>query len=109
MSNMEPIYARCDKSCNQSFYVKHFKEDKLHNTIEKTYFNCPNCGQEYVCFYTDEEARKLQKKQRELQRKLKWVSDAVEVKELLTELDKLRAATKERMDAIKQEVEQQHE
>ncbi|MCL1702511.1 hypothetical protein MWJ95_19060 [Lysinibacillus sp. Bpr_S20] len=106
---MEPIYARCDKSCGHNFYVQHFKEDKLHNTIEKTYFNCPNCGQEYVCFYTDEEVRKLQKRQRELQRKLKWMTDDAEVKALLIELEGIRAATKERMDAIKQEAEKQHE
>lgn len=109
MSNMEPIYARCDKSCGHNFYVQHFKEDKLHNTIEKTYFNCPNCGQEYVCFYTDEEVRKLLKRQRELQRKLKWMTDDAEVKALLIELEGIRAATKERMDAIKQEAEKQHE
>lgn len=106
---MEPIYARCDKSCGHNFYVQHFKEDKLHNTIEKTYFNCPNCGQEYVCFYTDEEMRKLQKRQRELQRKLKWMTDDAEVKALLIELEGIRAATKERMDAIKQEADKQHE
>ncbi|MCL1698204.1 hypothetical protein [Lysinibacillus sp. BPa_S21] len=106
---MEPIYARCDKSCGHNFYVQHFKEDKLHNTIEKTYFNCPNCGQEYVCFYTDEEVRKLLKRQRELQRKLKWMTDDAEVKALLIELEGIRAATKERMDAIKQEAEKQHE
>jgi len=33
-----------------SFYVKHFKLDKLNNNIEKTYFNCANGNRKYVCF-----------------------------------------------------------
>ncbi|MGE6515186.1 hypothetical protein [Lysinibacillus sphaericus] len=104
---MEPVYAKCNKSCGQSFYVKHLKKDKLHNSIEKTYFNCPNCGREYVCFYTDEQVRKLQKKQREIQRKLKWKEGTPEGTVLLKELTRLRADTKQRMEAIKVEV--QHE
>lgn len=108
VNNMEPIYAKCNKSCGHKFYVQHFKKDKLHNSIEKTYFTCPNCGREYVCFYTDEQVRKLQKKQREIQRKLKWQEGTAEGKALTEELVKLRTDTKERMDTIKQEM-QQHE
>ena len=105
---MEPIYAKCNKSCGQSIHVRHLKTDKLHSTIEKTYFNCPNCGREYVCFYTDEQVRKLQKKQREVQRKLKWQDGTVEGVKLAGELAKLRADTKQCMDELKQ-VMQQHE
>ncbi|MFY0521176.1 hypothetical protein ACOMCU_25610 [Lysinibacillus sp. UGB7] len=103
---MEPIYAKCNKSCGHKFYVQHFKKDKLHNSIEKTYFNCPNCGREYVCFYTDEEVRKLQKKQREIQRKMKWKDGTPEGELLIKELTRLRADTKQRMEAIKQADEQ---
>ncbi|MFC9541650.1 hypothetical protein ACFTQ7_17495 [Lysinibacillus sp. NPDC056959] len=70
---MEPIYAKCNKSCGHKFYVQHFKKDKLKDAIEKTYFTCPNCGREYVCFYTDDYTRKLQATLRELHREMKWI------------------------------------
>ncbi|MGE7910826.1 hypothetical protein [Lysinibacillus xylanilyticus] len=70
---MEPIYAKCNKSCGHKFYVQHFKKDKLQDAIEKTYFTCPNCGREYVCFYTDDHTRKLQAALRELHREMKWI------------------------------------
>lgn len=75
--------------------------------LEKTYFNYPNCGREYVCFYTDAQVRELQKKQREIHRKQKWKEGTSEGMLLLEELAKLCADTKQRMDAIKKEV--QHE
>ncbi|TKI53532.1 hypothetical protein FC756_23175 [Lysinibacillus mangiferihumi] len=100
VNDMEPIYAKCNKSCGHKFYVQHFKKDKLHNSIEKTYFNCPNCGREYVCFYTDESIRKLQAKMRELHRKMKW-ADGDKLAQLKQEESKLKADIKNRMDTIK--------
>ena len=71
---MEPIYAKCNKSCGHKFYVQHFKKDKLQQTIEKTYFSCPNCGREYVCFYTDDYIRNRQSRIRDVFRQMKWAS-----------------------------------
>lgn len=102
---MEPIYAKCNKSCGHKFYVKHFKIDKLDNKVEKTYFNCPNCGREYVCFYTDESIRKLQAKMRELHRKMKW-ADADRLKQLVQDEAQLRDTIAQGMASVKQEVEQ---
>lgn len=102
---MEPIYAKCNKSCGHRFYVKHFKLDKLHNNIEKTYFNCPNCSREYVCFYTNESTRKLQSKMRELHRKMKW-ADANKLELLKQEETKLRDSIAHSMANVKSEVEQ---
>ncbi|MDM5250039.1 hypothetical protein [Lysinibacillus sp. G4S2] len=70
---MEPIYVKCNKSCGHKFYVQHFKKDKLYQTIEKTYFTCPHCGREYVCFYTDGNTRNLQTELREVHREMKWI------------------------------------
>ena len=52
------------------------KTSKLHDGIEKTYFNCPHCQYEYLCFYTDKDIRKSQSKMRALHRKMKWADDA---------------------------------
>lgn len=102
---MEPIYAKCNKSCGHRFYVQHFKLDKLDNTVQKTYFNCPNCGREYVCFYTDESIRKLQAKMRELHRKMKW-ADADRLKQLVQEEAQLKDFIAHCMASVKREVEQ---
>jgi len=105
MSNMEPIYAKCNKSCGHRFYVEHFKIDKLHNTIQKTYFSCPNCGREYVCFYTDESIRKLQAKMRELHRKMKW-ADANKLERLKQDEAQLKDTIAQSMSSVKREVDQ---
>lgn len=101
---MEPIYAKCNKSCGHKFYVQHFKLDKLDNKVEKTYFNCPNCGREYVCFYTDESIRKLQAKMRELHRKMKW-ADADRLKQLTQDEAQLKDFIAHCMANVKREVE----
>lgn len=72
---MEPIYAKCNKSCGHKFYVQHFKKVKLQQAIEKTYFSCPNCGREYVCFYTDEYIRYQQARIRDVFRQMKWAGN----------------------------------
>lgn len=105
MNNMEPIYAKCNKSCGHRFFVEHFKVDKLHDTIQKTYYTCPNCGREYVCFYTDEPIRKLQAKMRELHRKMKWV-DRDKLEQIKNEETQLRGFIAHCMARIKEEVEQ---
>ncbi len=102
---MEPIIAKCNKSCGHRFYVQHFKLDKLNNKVEKTYFNCPNCGREYVCFYTDESTRKLQAKMRELHRKMKW-TDGHKLDQLKQDEAQLKDTIAQSMDRVKQEVEQ---
>lgn len=102
---MEPIHMICDKSCGQNVYVKHLKVAKLHNSIEKTYFNCPNCSQEYVCFYTDKSIRKLQSKMRELHRKMKWAKGD-ELEPLVQEETKLKQSIANDMASVKREVEQ---
>lgn len=112
VGEMKPIYAKCNKSCGHRFYVEHFKLDKLNNKVEKTYFNCPNCGHEYVCFYTDESTRKLQAKMRELHRKMKWADshklDQLRQDEAQLRQDEaqLRATIAQGMARVKQGVEQ---
>lgn len=71
---MEVIYAKCNKSCGYKFYVQSFKKKILIHTIEKNYFTCPNCGREYVCFYTDDSIRKLQAELRKLYLEMRRVN-----------------------------------
>lgn len=64
----KPILAKCDGvgGCGKEFRIRRFTLDKLGDGIEKTYFNCPHCGKEYLCFYTDKNIRDKQKKIRKM-------------------------------------------
>jgi transcription elongation factor Elf1 len=64
----EPIRAKCDGEggCGEDFFIKRFTKDKLKDGIDKTYFNCPSCGKEYLCFYTNKSIRDKQKKIRKM-------------------------------------------
>ncbi|MFJ7951283.1 hypothetical protein ACIQZG_07120 [Lysinibacillus sp. NPDC096418] len=101
---MDPIYAKCNKSCGHKFYVSYFKKEQLHKSIEKTYFNCPNCGREYVCFYTDESTRKSQSKMRELHREMKW-ADGDQMEKLRQEEVYLKDIITHNMVCIRREIE----
>lgn len=85
------IKAVCNKGCGKTFMVKDLNTKYISSDIEKTYFNCPHCGEEYICLYTDENIRKMQKKQEKF-----IYSGNKEMTKLLTikirqEMDKLKA------------------
>lgn len=55
-----------DKGCNQEFNLDKLEIEYMDDSIEKTYFKCPNCGKEFVAFYIDEAIRRKQNKIRKL-------------------------------------------
>ena len=64
------MLALCDgiDGCQKEFKITGFEIEKLESDddIEKTYFHCPHCGKEYLCFYTDRSIREKQKKIRKM-------------------------------------------
>ena len=60
--------ALCNEGCGKVFAITGFTIRKLADNIEKTFFTCPHCGHEYLCFYTDPEIRRLQKQIRSVDR-----------------------------------------
>lgn len=52
--------AICNLGCRRKFVVSSLNTDHIGNGIEKTYFICPLCGKQYICFYTNEEIRRIQ-------------------------------------------------
>lgn len=101
---MELIYAKCNKSCGYKFYVQYFMKDMLSHNIEKTSFSCPNCGQEYVCFYTDERTRKLQAELRKLYLEMRGVN-CFQFEELKKRESSLKQSILNSMTVIKNLVE----
>jgi transcription initiation factor IIE alpha subunit len=51
-----------DNGCNKEFILDKLEVEYLDNEVEKSYFICPNCGKEFVAFYTDKAIRKKQNK-----------------------------------------------
>lgn len=101
MNNIGTIYAKCNKSCGHKWHVAHFNKDKLPGGVEKTYFTCPNCQRDYVCFYTDEHVRQLLKKVREIDRQLKWKAGTDEYQTLVSMQISLREEIKKHMNELK--------
>ena len=62
----KPIAAHCDAGCKKEFTITKFRTKKVKNGIEKTFFLCPHCKQEYVAYYASAETLKLQKDMRKL-------------------------------------------
>lgn len=62
----KPIAAHCDAGCKKEFTINKFRTKKVKSGIEKTFFLCPHCKQEYVAYYASAETLKLQKDMRKL-------------------------------------------
>ncbi|ALA12727.1 hypothetical protein ABNB59_20600 [Paenibacillus larvae] len=81
--------AICNKGCNKEFFAA-FRTKRLKNGIEKIFFTCSQCGEEYVCYYTDPDIRQDQKRLRYLR-----------LKSNKKEHDELHQKIKMKMDALK--------
>lgn len=55
----------CD-SCGRDFKIR-IKTEKLERDIEKVYFKCPRCKQEYIAYYTDVDIRAKQERMKILE------------------------------------------
>lgn len=62
----KPLAAYCDAGCKKEFIITKIRTRKLRNGIDKNYFTCPHCKQEYVTYYASAETLKLQKAMRKL-------------------------------------------
>lgn len=72
MANNYEVY--CDQ-CDAEIKVK-LKITDLENDVQKTSFNCTECGKEYVVSYTDADMRRKQVEVNLLQKKLKRPGNA---------------------------------
>jgi transcription elongation factor Elf1 len=73
----------CD-NCGKSFKIKKLKTKWINDNVQRVYFTCPYCKQEYTSFYTDDRIRKNIKKIDDLQRQYDEIIK--ENKEIMKEL-----------------------
>lgn len=93
----------CDAGCKEQFTIQDFQHGDLGDGVEKTYFTCPHCLQEYVAFYTDAEIRKLQEKIRKVQSR--FAKQHYDPKAGSKQEAKLKKQIKEKMDALRNKIE----
>lgn len=92
----------CNVGCQQEFTLNGFLTVDMSNEVEKTYFQCEHCKQEYVAFYTDPEIRELQEKIRQVHKGLidpAGQADAIEQEQMI------KTQIKGKMDALRASIE----
>ena len=95
----------CDAGCGKSFVIKDLLTAKLDGGVEKAFFNCPHCGQEYVAYYTDPETRAMQAEIRDIRARL----DKQYKEKLAKRHDKLKKKIQWRMIELRKKVEAEAE
>jgi len=94
----KPVAAQCNLGCEKEFTITKFRNKKVKNGIEKTFFRCPHCKHEYVSFYASDETRRLQKDMRKLQVVIKNAASDKEYENHLERYMALKAEIKLSMD-----------
>ena len=89
----------CNEGCNNRFRIDELHVDKLPNSIQKTYFNCPHCGREYLVYYTDKSIRQLQYQMRQLHNQMGM--EGADLPKLLNKEAILKKKIKDKMENIK--------
>ncbi|MEC0242785.1 hypothetical protein P4H66_23520 [Paenibacillus dokdonensis] len=93
----------CDASCKKPFEVEEFQTDRISGGIEKVYFSCPHCQQEYVAFYTDPEIRELQVRIRRVQQR--FANPKADIGKVAQREAEIKAQIKEKMNALRARIE----
>ncbi|WP_156876153.1 hypothetical protein [Clostridium kluyveri] len=71
-------------SCGKSFKIQKLKTKWIDDNVQRIYFICPYCKNEYTSFYKDKRIRKNLKEIEELQKKYDEI--VKENKEIMQEL-----------------------
>ncbi|SDO79669.1 hypothetical protein [Halobacillus aidingensis] len=69
----------CDDGCKKEFNIPNLISSYINDDVERTFFRCPACGQEYDSFYTNSQAREIRTQVNKLRSKSK-LSDKEERK-----------------------------
>lgn len=94
----KPIATHCNAGCKKEFTITRFRTKKVKRGIEKTFFLCPHCKQEYVAYYASVETLKLQKDMRKLHVEMRGTYGTEEGYAFELQEAKLKATIKRSMD-----------
>lgn len=94
----KPIATHCDAGCKKEFTIPKFRTKKVKHGIEKTYFVCPHCKQEYVAYYANAGTLQLQKEMRKLHTTMSYVDSIDAHNDQFRQEAELKAMIKQSMD-----------
>lgn len=100
MTSAKPIQTRCDRGCQKEFTIIKTRKIKVKNGIDKTYFRCPHCKEEYIVSYVSTTTAKLQREIRKLQKSIRKLTDHSQeaLEAHWDSVDELKAKVKQNMD-----------
>lgn len=81
--SIKNLKVNCDR-CGKQFGIKKLKTKWIDENVQRTYFVCPYCKQEYTSFYADKRVRKNIKKIEKLQSEMEDITK--QNKEIMQEL-----------------------
>ncbi|WP_144414794.1 hypothetical protein [Clostridium aceticum] len=84
------------------------KITKIRDDVEKNSFYCPECGCEYIAFYTNQIARELQKEVNETIEKFKKQKNLPK-KKTVRKIEKTKKKIRSEMQKLKDEIERDEE
>lgn len=93
----------CDE-CGYEFKLKKLKTQKLENNIQRNYFVCPECKEEYTAYYTDYEVRLNQQELSKMATKIKKLKGESYLK-MHEKIAKLTEFNKKRMKELREKYE----
>lgn len=83
INNFRNTKIECN-NCHKQFKIRKLKTKWIDDNVQRTYFICPYCKQEYTSFYTDKRVRKNIKKIEKLQSEMESITE--QNKEIMQEL-----------------------
>ncbi|MEI4676888.1 transglycosylase [Bacillus cereus] len=100
---MKPFKAQCEK-CDHVFTVR-FHKLRLPNRVDKHFFICPNCKEEYISYYSNRKMIQLQREISEIYGKFRKCRTEEEAEVLDMKLQKKQAEYERIRDELKMKVE----
>jgi transcription initiation factor IIE alpha subunit len=102
MVNKTPVKARCD-SCDNDFEIE-MKTESIGETVEKNFFTCSHCDQEYVSYYMDQSIRKKQADLKMLWRNIRFATTAKNYNKLQMKIDELEKEIKQDLKHLRETI-----
>ncbi|MBC8590617.1 hypothetical protein [Wansuia hejianensis] len=92
----------CDK-CKKGFIVE-VKSEQLEGNIERVYFTCPHCGEDYTSYYTNVLVQIKQRKVRELAEKFEKERNPLKAEKIFKQYQKAKKTVGEEMEKLRKRI-----
>lgn len=92
------LKSTCDK-CDEEFEIE--VKTELIKSIEKTYFTCPHCKNEYIAFCTNQSVRRKQAEMKMLHKEARRAKTLRQLEKIQSRLDVFEEQVKSEMEELK--------